>query len=197
MKCHLWPRVLAVAFVIVASTTACGGSVSKGGTATVPTTPTTPDPWAVPAVVDVSYLQRVMDRLDQSVGDALREMVSSRSVNARVEAILSAIYAGSELQRTEQDYRTIAATELSKYRTVPDNPSTHVLTILAMTPGCVYFSATRTIAPALINPPPAADTNGFLALRRAITNRDLNPTNETLILDALSATSAIPRSPCS
>lgn len=193
-----WTRTAATTVLVAAAfTAACSSSTHTGGTATVPPTPTTADPWAVPAVIDTAYLQRVMDRLDRSLGDAFREMVTAKAVDPKVDQILSALYAGDELTRTEQAFRT-AATHLDKYRTVPGNPSTTIQTLLSNNHRCIYFKASRSLAAAFVNTPPARDSIAYVAIQSVPTasTGTTNPTHWVLILDALSPTGTIPGDPC-
>ena len=141
MKRHGWVGCgwLAVLGLVVGST-GCATRTVAGGTATVPTavTTTTVDPWAVPAVIDVAYLQRVMDRLDQSLGDALRELVAAKSVDPKVDQILRAIYSDSELPVAERDFQ-LHPGDLAKFRTDPGDPASRVTGVLSSTPNCVFL----------------------------------------------------------
>src|SRR5580704_1973201 len=121
MKCRLGAGAAIISLALASLAAACGATTTTAqGTATVPpgATTTTSDNWAVPATIEVAYLQRVMDRLDQSLGDALREMVTAKSVDNRVTRILDALYAGDELARTKQAF-SAAASHLDKYQAVP------------------------------------------------------------------------------
>jgi hypothetical protein len=198
MKCRLWQGAATISLVLATLSAGCTGTTSAQGTATVPpgSTPTTIDPWAVPATIDVAYLQRVMDRLDQSLGDALREMASAKAVDSRVGQILDALYVGEELTRTRQAF-DVAASHLDKYQLAPGGPVTSIKTILSATAECAYFAATRSFAAAFINTPPAKDSRAFVALSRAGSARSsLNPTRWVLVLDALSPTGSTPKDPC-
>ena len=70
---RLVARVVVVgvaAAVVAVGVAGCGGDGSgatDGPTASVPTTP--PDPYAVPAVIDEAYVNRVLAALDQANGD--------------------------------------------------------------------------------------------------------------------------------
>ena len=57
---------------------ACGGGDDDalGPTATLPQATTTTDPYAVPAVIDEAYVNRVLAGLDQAVGEVTRLVVS-------------------------------------------------------------------------------------------------------------------------
>jgi hypothetical protein len=192
----VWTTGLVVAALLAGCS---NGTVSAKGTATLAQATTTTDPWAVPAVIDVAYLQRVMDRLDQSLGDALRELVAAKAVDTKVETIFQAIYGQPEFNRTNSDFAGIAQHDLDKYRSVPGNPLTTVGRILSSAGSCTFFTATRTLAPALVSAPPEADTHAFLALRRPNVPPDdlANPTGQVLVLDALTRSGATPKDPCS
>src|SRR3954464_237000 len=70
------------------------GSAGAGGTvATEPDRTTTTNPYAVPAVIDVAYVNRVLAGLDAAVGDAMRLVVSTHTVPREAYDRLRAIYA--------------------------------------------------------------------------------------------------------
>ncbi|HWW52858.1 MAG TPA: hypothetical protein VNY84_03780 [Acidimicrobiales bacterium] len=140
-----------------------------------------------------------MDRLDQSTGDAIREMVSSKSVTPTAKAILQAVYTGGGYSMTLNDYVAISTDGFRKYRSSPGNPTTHVDAVISVHVGCVFFTAERTFAPALVNPPPPSDTHAFLALKRATPPSDgtANPTGQALLFDAFTRNGQQPKDPCS
>jgi hypothetical protein len=198
MKCHRSQGAAVIGLVLATLTPACSSSTRGGGTATVPQTPSTADTWAVPAVIDTPYLQRVMNRLDQSLGDAFREMVAAKAVDPKVEQILSALYAGGELARTEQAFRT-ASSHLSQYRSSPGDPTTTVDEILTRTTRCAYFSARRSFANTVTFAPPENGTRSYVALVTSgarSSSAAINPTGWMLALDAVSPTGATPKDPC-
>ncbi len=87
---------MAVALLVLA---ACGGDKEPlGPTATVPQPTTTTDPYAVPAVIDEAYVNRVLAGLDQAVGDIVRLVVSTRDIPPEVIDRLKAMYVGDALQ---------------------------------------------------------------------------------------------------
>ena len=92
----VWGVAAAVVAVGVAG---CGGDDSgaaDGPTASVPTVP--PDPYAVPAVIDEAYVNRVLAALDQAVGDVVRMVVSTKSYPPDAIERLQALYVGDCLQ---------------------------------------------------------------------------------------------------
>ena len=177
MKRHGWVGCgwLAVLGLVVGST-GCATRTVAGGTATVPmaATTSTVDPWAVPAVIDVAYLQRVMDRLDQSLGDALRELVAAKSVDPKVDQILRSIYSDSELPVAERDFQ-LHPGDLAEFRAVPGNPTSQVSKVLSASAVCVYFYARRHFDAVFAHAIPDQDTYGWLAIERGSPSA-LNPT---------------------
>ena len=64
-------RVVALALLL----TACSSGHRVPTAQVRPAPPTTADPYAVPAVIDIAYVNRVLAALDQVDGDATREAV--------------------------------------------------------------------------------------------------------------------------
>ena len=76
----------------------CGAGkdpVADVPTATVPTVP--PDPYAVPAVIDEAYVNRVLAALDQAVGDVVRMVIRTKVLSPEAIERLQAIYVGDAL----------------------------------------------------------------------------------------------------
>src|SRR4030081_1283613 len=80
MELRFWVSTTLLCALI--ATAACSSSKPKAGNS-VPTTAgstTTTDPYAVPATVDVAYVQRVMDAIDPLLGKAAQALVRERSI---------------------------------------------------------------------------------------------------------------------
>src|SRR2546422_5012378 len=119
----------AVSMGLALVTAACSSSSGSHSTsATVrrlaPTTTVGVD--QVPAVIDVAYVQRVMDALDQVLGDAIRALVAAREPNREFYDRLRAVYGDPEFAREEAAYGSAAARGLESMRTQPGNPMTRV-----------------------------------------------------------------------
>lgn len=85
-----------MAAVCLAVLTSCTGEAPADlPSATVPTAPattTTTNPYAVPDIIDIAYLNRVLAWFDQAEGDILRSTMSSRSLAPEDVARLRALH---------------------------------------------------------------------------------------------------------
>jgi hypothetical protein len=130
---------------------ACSSSGKAGGTATVPgptAPPTTADPWAVPAVITVPYVNRVLAELNHIDGNAVR---SARAANAitpefmTLEKSINATQASYEAtlelwQRSvSQNWKDISET--------PGDVISTVLKLLDTSPSCVVASVREDFSP--------------------------------------------------
>jgi hypothetical protein len=198
-------RVAAVG-VIVASLLvgACGGKAEPlGPTATVPQATTTTNPYAVPAVIDEAYVNRVLNGLDHAVGDVARLVVRERTVTPEVADRLRALYVGEALDLSvasfEADIRTglpAVGTEIGDLRTV-------VTHFINASPSCVFVQTTRdysavmsrsdrTSATVWVGMRPSSAVGGGDREERI----DFNPTGWVFIYDGFPKDQIEPSDPC-
>src|SRR5438105_629499 len=89
----------ALLVAMAAALGACKGSSEPlGPAATLPVGTTTTSPYAIPAVIDEAYVNRVLAGLDHAVGDVTREVLSEGSVTSGVKSRLAALYIADILQ---------------------------------------------------------------------------------------------------
>lgn len=91
-----------VGAVFLAVLVACSSDPQSSAepSATVPTAPattTTTDPYAVPAVIDAAYVNRVLAGLDAAFGDIVRELASARRLPDNTPDRLKGVYGDLEL----------------------------------------------------------------------------------------------------
>src|SRR5437879_1300885 len=158
----------AVSMGLALVTAACGSSSGSHSTsATVrrlaPTTTVGVD--QVPAVIDVAYVQRVMDALDQVLGDAIRALVAAREPNREFYDRLRAVYGDPEFARQEASYGREAANGLAIFRPSPGNPVTVVQRLIAAQRACLFAAVDRSLAQALNEAPRPGTTAGYIALK--------------------------------
>jgi hypothetical protein len=164
---------------------ACSGSgdTSRGASPTVrEEAPTTTAPVVpvdqVPAVIDVAYVQRVIDALDHVMGDAVRELVAARVPNRAFYERLRAVYLDPEFQRVQTDFGADAAAGLKDLREKPGDPITRVERLITATQECIWVADTRDFG-AVLRVDPAEETKrGFLALGRR--KPELDPSNRNM-----------------
>ncbi len=73
-------------------------STARTADATVPASTTTTDPYAVPATIDIAYLNRVFAALEKINGDATRLIVAHHAITPDAAKLLSAIYTEDEFR---------------------------------------------------------------------------------------------------
>jgi hypothetical protein len=133
--------------------------------ATTATTATT-NPYDVPAVIDVAYVNRVLAWLDQFEGDIARSIMSSRSLKADDVARLRAIHASDgafqvALDAIQFDIRSGFSGALPN----PGATRTVVIEILSAKSSCIYVKVDRDYTAVASNPNPSLRTQ-WVALRR-------------------------------
>ena len=175
-------RLLAVALLLVAA--ACNGDDDGGSSAPPPSTTastTTPtDPYAVPAVIDEAYVNRVLAALDQVEGDAVRTLVTTRMVGAEAVKRLRAVYNDPQFQEERDGLIRSLATDLSEYKNPPGNRRTTVLRLVTRDPNCILAEVNKDFSDVVrSSPPKPADEVDILTLRPTQGDGDpdnLNPT---------------------
>lgn len=144
---------------------------------TEPPTTATTNPFAVPAVIDAAYVNRVLAWFDQVEGDVARRIMSSRALAPDDVARLRAIHASDgafqvALDAIQFDIRSGFAGALPN----PGNTKTVVVEILSAKPSCVYLKVDRDYSAVASNPNPSLRTQ-WVAMRRI--DPPISPYNAT------------------
>ncbi|MGI8685997.1 MAG: hypothetical protein ACR2MO_13075 [Acidimicrobiales bacterium] len=181
-------RVAAVVAVLVSG---CTKATPKEPETTVPTAPavttaapattTAPaDPFAVPTVVDVAYVDRVLAALDQVRGDAVRSIVLQRRVDAAAIERIRAIYNDPAFQISAESIQMIPSEDLTRYKAPPGDRRTRVQRIVSSGPSCVVFESIVDFSAVVLNPPPhLTDERDVMVLaptQPGADPKELNPT---------------------
>ena len=133
---------------------------------TEPPTTATTNPYAVPAVIDAAYVNRVLAWFDQVEGDVVRHVVAARTLTPEDIAVLRSINASDGLfQVTLDAYQYTLRTGLGGFLPNPGNVKTVVLEVLSAKSSCVYVKVDRDSSAVAKSPNPALRTE-WVALRR-------------------------------
>lgn len=198
-----------LAIVALTASAACsGGSGSKGSagagaTVTVATEPartTTTNPYAVPAVIDVAYVNRVLAGLDAAVGDIVRQVIRTKTIPQEALDRMRAVYSDpARLQRSIDGFQRDIRDNFSGYKSNPGNKSSVVLELITANRGCIFarvqrdYGAVSTDQSALRNPQ-------WIGLRPLDPVRDphgYNTTSWAFVYDGFPAeASSVPQNPC-
>jgi len=160
-----------------------------------PATTVTTNPYAVPAVIDAAYVNRVLAWFDQVEGDVVRHVIAARALTPGDVAVLRSINASDGLFQVALDaYQYTLRTGLSGFLPNPGNVRTVVVQMLSTKSSCVYVKVERDASAVAKNPNPSLQTE-WVALRRLDSPPSpSNPTGWGYVLNG-GAGGATPRAP--
>lgn len=197
----------AVAALALLASPACSrgggerGSAGAGPTATVGTEPprtTTTNPYAVPAVIDVAYVNRVLAGLDSITGDVVRLVVASKTIPREGYDRLRSIYDTDDWLQLHIDiFQADLRKGLAGYQPNPGNAKTTVTQLITVKPACVFARVNRDFSKVGINST-TSDTQ-WVALRPLKNVRDpqrYNQTSWAFAYDGFTETQKQPPDPC-
>ncbi len=202
-------RVMAWRAVVVAvasgSLLASACSSSKAGVAaarptiaTAVASTTTTDPYAVPPVIDVAYVNRVLAGLDAAVGDVVRFVVKTHPAPHDITLRLKPLYNDRALAAQLEFFHQDAAENYKGYRDNPDNERSATLEVISGNPQCIFARVTRDYGPVSANPSGQLSVQ-WVGLVPLQPDRDLNHVNVTgwsYIYDGYEVNHVPPPDPC-
>jgi hypothetical protein len=197
-------RAVAAAALLAASAGACSPSsadrTSTGNTvATEAPQTTTTNPYAVPAVIDAAYINRVLAGLDAVVGDVLRTVIRTNSVPRDAYDRLRALYADPDFMQIKIDgYQRDIREGFRSYRSNPGNKVSTVSQILSARDTCIFVKVQRDYAAVGLNPVPELDIQ-WVGIKPLDLSRDpshYNPTTWAYIYDGFPPDRSQPSDPC-
>ncbi|MDQ4069029.1 MAG: hypothetical protein M3203_06105 [Actinomycetota bacterium] len=199
------PRAIrgALLAVLLGGSMACSGATADkaGPTATVGTEPpatTTTNPYAVPAVIDAAYVNRVLAGLDAIRGDVARLVLQTQTIPREAYDRLKAMYADPDfLQNSIDSYQLEIRQGLRGYRKDPGNILTQVRELITARPNCIFARVERDRSAVAANPPP--NTFVWVGLRPLDPLRDpmgYNTTGWAYVYDGFPPDRSRPEDPC-
>lgn len=195
----------AVAVVVALSAGGCGGggSAPEVPTATLQTAPlatTTTNPYAVPAVIDEAYVNRVLAGLDHANGDILRLVVTRRTIPPEVIPRLKAIYIDEKLlQEVVDGLQGQLLRGVEGLRNPPGNQRTTVLELITAEPDCIFAKTDADASAVAVSPEPSFNTQwvGLISAERAGRPVDqYNPTGWGFVYEGFTRDFSAPPNPC-
>ena|GEM_PF-6183967 len=192
-------------FLLTMSAAACDSSsgaergTASNTVATEPAPTTTTNPYAVPAVIDVAYVNRVLAGLDAALGDVVRLVYSTRTIPPDAVTRLRALYGNDQVLQLFLDGLQIdLRSGFRNYKPQIGNKSSVVTQLVTARPDCIFaqvhrdYSAISTDTSAVVNPQ-------WVALRPSTPGKPPGPENPTdwvLIYDGFTRSRAQPENPC-
>lgn len=199
-------RAVAVAMALTACASACSPSSadrsSGGATGVVPTEPprtTTTNPYAVPAVIDVAYVNRVLAGLDAAMGDVTRLLIRTKTFPPEAFDRLKAIYATNDLLKLKLDgLQSDLERNFVDYKSTPGNKVSTVTRLLSAAATCIFVQVSRDFS--AVTERSDTVTSLWVALRPLDVTRDpkkYNLTSWALAYDGFQPDRSQPPNPCS
>jgi len=175
----------ALALALLLAATACHPSSAEkaaaGPTPTVATEPaptTTTDPYAVPAVIDTPYVNRVLAGLDAQMGDVTRMVIQTKTIPREAYDRMRAVYGNDQrLQLAIDNFQVDMQRGFVDYRPVPGNKITKVVTLITTTRSCIFAQVSRDYSQVGVDSR-TADMQ-WIALKPRDVARDQHGYNET------------------
>lgn len=196
-------RVALASLLLAASACSSSSDADRAGpTATVATEPpttTTTNPYAVPPVIDIAYVSRVLAGLDALRGDITRLIISSRTIPREAYDRMRALYGNDEwLQLRIDNFQSDMRRGFAGYSTQPGNQVTTVNQLLTSARNCIFARVTRDYSAVGPGATTTSDRN-WVALRPLDRSRDphgYNVTEWALTYDGFPPDRSQPPDPC-
>lgn len=195
-------RAVMAASALAASACSSSSTGAAGPSATVPTEPpttTTTNPYAVPEVIDVAYVNRVLAGLDALRGDLTRLIVTSRTIPREAYDRMRAMYGTDEwLQLRIDTFQSDMRRGFSGYKLDPGNQITIVNQLLTARKDCIFARVTRDYSAVGPGASSISDKNwvGLIPLDRSRDPKGYNQTQWSLSYDGFPPDRSQPADPC-
>lgn len=195
----------AVAAIILTALAACSpasnadrDTATAQTVATEPPTTTTTNPYAVPAVIDAAYVNRVLAALDAAMGDVVRLVVGTRTISREAYDRLRAIYGTDQwLQLSLDNFQADVRNGFNGYRPSPGNKTSTIRRIVAANHQCIFAEVERDFS--AVSPIPNPVNPQWVGLKPLDPNRDparYNTTGWAFIYDGFPPSRSQPPNPC-
>jgi hypothetical protein len=154
-------------------TSCSSGGGQPSSSATIPRATSTTDPYAVPATIDIPYLNRVFLALEKVDGQATRLIVANKRITPDAAALMHAIFTDEEFKIQTEGWNDDIDKGLASYRVNPGDRGTTVRRIIAIHPDCIAVEVDRDYSAVVLDAKPGAIALVSLSTRAAASR---NPT---------------------
>ncbi len=166
---------------------------------TEPETTTTTDPYAVPAVIDAAYVNRVLAGLDAALGDVTRLVVRTRTIPPEAYDRLKSLYLNPDLLQLMIDSaQSDMRRGFAGYKSEPGNRASIVLELITAQRACIFAKVRRDYS-AVTNRPPAELEIQWVGIKPLDPARDLSGYNMSkwaFVYDGFPRDHSQPGDPC-
>jgi hypothetical protein len=193
--------VLALAGTLAVACSSAKGLHAVTPHASVPTAPaqtTTTNPYAVPAVIDAAYVNRVLAALDAAVGDVVRMVVHANRLDPEVMDRLRALYDDEALRPQVEVLAQDSADGFQAYLDHPGNQRSAIIQMVSASSSCIFAHVSRDYRPVVKEPDPNL-SDQWIALVPLDPSRDprhYNATGWHYAYDGFEEDRSVPKNPC-
>ena len=175
-------RWLALLLLVTGCRNASGGGAATTTPVPEPTvtttlpqpTTTSPSSFAVPAVIDLAYVQRVLETIYHLDGEAARHVYAKKLPDAELNERLEAIFGGPALASAKQVLGEHAAEGFVRFANPPGDAKVRAKEVIQVTATCMVIRADLEFGPQFKEEIPPQQQS-IIQLRRA----DVLPLNPT------------------
>jgi hypothetical protein len=161
-------------------------------------TTATTSPYAVPAVIDVTYVNRVLAGLDAVVGDVTRLVVRTKTIPREAYDRIKAVYVDPDfMQLTIDNFQTDIRRNFAGYKPEPGNKLTLVTELITAQSTCIFAKVKRDYSNVAVTP--STSESLWVAIKPLDQQRDPNRYNTTswaFSYDGYPPDRSQPRNPC-
>jgi len=141
-----------------------------------PTPPATGESFTPPDPIDAAYAERVLNRLYETEGDAIRITRAAGTVTPEAEALLRSISSKDWADVELEELRRAAESGFVDLRSSPGNSTFRVQRLVTGRPDCMYVIGLKDFTQVLDPPPDRAGERDFVWLEATDQITGSNPT---------------------
>lgn len=179
---------------------ACNGGGGGRSNDTLPpppeTTVTTAVDYAVPAVIDAAYVEKVIAALDHVYGDAIRTLARERKITQDFLDRLAAIYTPAEFKLAQDIWVRDVASGLQGLVPVPGDPKTVIRSVVRGDRTCLFAAVDRSFAATRTTPDRPTPPWYVALIPRTQASSPHNPTPWVISFDGFKDDGSQPAQPC-
>lgn len=191
-------RFLALAAATSILAAGCSGSTHRASPSTTGSSPSTPNPDVVPAVITPAYVNAVFVVLNRIAGDAARAEIAADAVTPGVIQDLQSIFSPPLYSIELKAYQAGLKQDISNRRDPIGNAITRVQKLIGTTSSCIFVETVTDLS-SVEKAPTAALVSEYWELQRKSYSQDplyLNSTPWAASFDQAYLSPTTLKSPC-
>lgn len=162
------------------ATEAPPAAITEVPSLTAPPSTTALTGFEVPEVIDVAYVQRVVDEIYRLTGEAARYAYAIKASDDEFKARMNAIFQGTEFDAVTSAFSSGSPGGFSVFANPPGNPVISISSVVEGTRSCIIARANLDFRPLFIRTE-KTPLDGIVQLLTTTQNSSYNPTGWTVV----------------